>query len=161
MRLHFVVIPIHGGSAVEDELNHFMTSRRVAAVDRQFVPDGARSAWAICVTYVDGGAAAPGVTDPSSKKGVDYRDQLPPAEFLIYSKLRDLRKQLAQRDGVPPYALFTNEQLAEMVRRSVRTAAELSTIEGVGPTRIEKYAVAFLEVLNAPPPAAQPSSGPA
>lgn len=161
MRLHFVVIPIHGGSVVEDELNQFLTTRRVAAVDRQFVPDGARSAWAICVTYVDGGAASPGTTDPSGKKGsVDYRDVLPPDQFQVYSRLRELRKQVSQRDGVPPYALFTNEQLAEMVRRNVRTAAELAKVDGVGPARVEKYAVAFLEILNAPPtvPAQPPST---
>lgn len=160
MRLHFALIPIHGGEMAQNELNHFLAARRVAAVDRQFVSDGARSAWAICVTYVDGGVTTPGTTDSSGKKGVDYRDVLPPAEFQVYSKLRDLRKQVAQRDGVPPYAVFTNEQLAEMVRRNVRTAAELAKIDGVGPARVEKYATAFLEVLNAPPSAAASPSAP-
>lgn len=32
--------------------------------------------------------------------------------LLSYARLRDLREQLAQTEGVPPQALFTNERLA-------------------------------------------------
>lgn len=110
MRLHFVTVPIHGCTAAEEELNQFLATHRVIAVDRQLVSDGARSAWAICVTYVD---ASPSATaDAAGKKRVDYREILPDAEFQVFAKLRDLRKQLAEREGVPPYALFTNDQLA-------------------------------------------------
>jgi superfamily II DNA helicase RecQ len=156
MRLHFVTVPIHDGAAAENDLNQFLGSRRVVSVDRHLVPDGTRSAWAICVTYLDGGpsAGAGGSADPSSKKRLDYREVLPPAEYLVFAKLRDLRKQLAERDGVPPYAVFTNEQLADMVRLRARSAAELARIEGIGPARIEKYSVSFLEILCAAPPPA-------
>lgn len=157
MRLHFVTIPIHGGGAAEGELNSFLGSHRVVAVDRHLVPDGMRSTWAICVAYVDGSpdAPAPDVSDP--KKRVDYREILPPAEFQVFAKLRELRKQVAEQDGVPPYAVFTNEQLADMVRRKARSAADLGRIEGIGPARVEKYAARFLEILCAPLPTASPA----
>lgn len=161
MRLHFVTVPIHNCAAAEDELNNFLGSRRVVAVDRQLVPDGTRSAWAVCVAYVDGSpvAAASDAADPSGKRGrPDYREILPAAEFQVFARLRDLRKQIAEQDGVPPYAVFTNEQLADMVRRSVRSAADLARIEGIGPARIEKYAVRFLEILCAVPSATPPSA---
>lgn len=154
MRLHFITVPVHGSAAAEAELNQFLGSHRVAAVDRQLVPDGTRSAWAICVAYVDGNsvATASETGDPSGKKRVDYREILPASEFQVFAKLRDLRKQLAERDGVPPYAVFTNEQLADMVRRGVRSAAELARIDGIGPARIEKYSTRVLEILCAAPP---------
>ena len=43
----------------------------------------------------------------------------PRAEFTVFAKLRSVRKLLADRQGVPAYALFTNEQLAAMVQRRV------------------------------------------
>jgi hypothetical protein len=49
MRLHFVTVPIHGSAEAEEELNQFLATHRVIAVDRQLVTDGQRSAWAICV----------------------------------------------------------------------------------------------------------------
>ena len=54
---------------------------------------------------------------------------------------------IAEREGVPPYALFNNDQLAAMVRTKVRTKEDMGRIDGVGPGRIEKYAESFLEVL--------------
>jgi len=43
--------------------------------------------------------------------------------------------------------VFTNEQLADMVKKRVSTKAALKEIEGVGESRIEKYAEAVLERL--------------
>ncbi|MCF1182035.1 HRDC domain-containing protein [Marichromatium gracile] len=59
-----------------------------------------------------------------------------------------MRKTLAEQAGVPVYAIFSNEQMAEMVTRRVETASALSEIAGVGEARVEKYGAAFLEVLG-------------
>jgi superfamily II DNA helicase RecQ len=80
---------------------------------------------------------------------VDYREVLSAAEFQVYAHLRALRKTLADRDGVPAYALFTNDQLAAMVRQRVDSAAALGRIDGVGPARVEKYGATFLDALRA------------
>jgi superfamily II DNA helicase RecQ len=152
MRLHFITVPIHGSADAEAELNQFLAAHRVIAVDRQLVADGQRSAWAICVTYVDTPAAG-ATLDASKKSRVDYRDLLPGPEFQVFARLRDLRKQLADKEGVPPYALFTNEQLADMVRRPVRSLADLARLDGVGPARLEKYGRAFLDLLLSAPAA--------
>ena len=159
MRFHFVTVPIHGSAVAEEELNQFLANHRAIAVDRQLVTDGPRSAWAICVTYADAGAGA--ATDASKKARVDYREILSDAEFQVFAKLRELRKKLSEHEGVPPYALFTNEQLADMVRRQVRSAADLARIDGVGPARLEKYGRAFLEILRAAPSMPAPPAAPA
>jgi hypothetical protein len=40
---------------------------------------------------------------------------LPPEQFAMFSKLRQLRKDISHRDNVPPYALFTHEHRAARV----------------------------------------------
>ncbi len=77
---------------------------------------------------------------------------LSPEDFAVFSKLREVRKALAERDAVPPYAVFTNEQLAAMVTGKVTTPAALAKLDGVGAARIEKYSAPMLAVL-APAPA--------
>lgn len=94
--------------------------------------------------YLDG--KGPTVAGKGSK--VDYREVLSEADFKLFARLRTLRKELAEHEGVPAYALFTNEQLAAMVARRVRTPAELGAIPGVGAARVEKYASRFLELLG-------------
>ena len=172
MRLHFLAIPVFDPAEGESELNRFLSTHRIIALDRQLVSDGPRNAWAVCISYVPGGApstadpvpAAIPERKPSDPRRIDYRDTLPPAEFQVFAKLRALRKTLSDRDGVPPYALFTNDQLAQMVKRRVRTLAELGDLDGIGPARLKKYGQAFLAVLNEPdttPSADPPDVAPA
>jgi hypothetical protein len=49
----------------------------------------------------------------SKRAKVDYRELLSAGDFVLFAKLRILRKGMAEREAVPAYALFTNEQLAE------------------------------------------------
>ena len=117
MLLRFFTVPIHDGDEAAEELNRFLGAHRIVAIDRQFVQDGPNSAWALCVTYVQASNRP-----PSAKRGkIDYREVLSEPDFAVFAQLRALRKTLADKEGVPAYALFTNEQLAEMVQRRVRT----------------------------------------
>jgi len=71
-----------------------------------------------------------------------------PEDFEVYAALRELRKEVAERDGVPPYAVFNNAQLAEMVQKRIRSSEELGRISGVGPSRVEAHGSRFLERLT-------------
>jgi len=66
---------------------------------------------------------------------------------VVFSRLRELRKELAQTEAVPVYALFTNEQLAQMVQRRCHSNSDLAQIEGIGDSRIGKYAERILPLL--------------
>jgi superfamily II DNA helicase RecQ len=150
MQLRFFTIPIHGGGDIADELNRFLAGSRILSIDRQLVQDGANSAWAICVGFESAGQGRPSsAMGGTSKQGkVDYREVLNETDFAVYAHLRSLRKEIADREGLPAYALFTNEQMAEMVQRRVATEAAMREIQGIGDARMEKYADAFLQVLR-------------
>jgi superfamily II DNA helicase RecQ len=82
-----------------------------------------------------------------ARNRVDYKAILPQEEFAVYSQLREMRKELAQTEAVPVYALFTNEQLAQMVQRRCRSKSDLAQIDGIGESKIEKYADSLLPLL--------------
>ncbi|MDA9120080.1 HRDC domain-containing protein, partial [Opitutales bacterium] len=42
---------------------------------------------------------------------VDYKEILEPADFACFVRLRELRKELAKKEEVPAYAIFTNINL--------------------------------------------------
>ncbi len=127
-------------------MNAFLRGHRVLAVKKEFVPDGENSFWTFCVEFLDG---APGGALPTGSKRpkVDYKEVLKPEEFEVFSRLREWRKAVAEKEGVPVYVVLSNEQLAEMVRRRASSKAQLKEIEGVGDARIEKYGAALLERL--------------
>ncbi len=67
----------------------------------------------------------------------------------LWGALRACRKELADAQGVPPYVIFHDATLAEMIAVRPRTAAELLGVTGVGRTKLEKYGDAFLRVIRA------------
>ncbi len=144
MKYRFFHIPALDSEAEETALNDFCARHRVASVEKSLVVNGLSSYWAVCVTYQDGTSKLPVV-----RKGrIDYREVLNEADFAIFARLRTLRKELAENEGVPAYALFTNEQLAGMVTGRVTNAADLQAIEGVGEGKMHKYGEAFLALLT-------------
>ena len=155
MRIRFFAIPTLGGEAAADDLNRFLASHRVAAIDRALVQDRANSFWAISVTVVQTDSRP----HSAKKESIDYKSVLSDSDFTIFAKLRSLRKTLADQEGVPAYALFTNEQLADMARSRVTTASGLREIQGVGDARVRKYGEAFIGLLRTEASAALPPNG--
>lgn len=144
MKFEFFSIPALSPGEGQQELNSFCSINRIASIEKQFVANGEQSYWAICVSYLD---KEKKITAPGKSK-VDYREVLEEPDFAVFSKLRSLRKTLAEQEGVPVYALFTNEQLADMVRGRVTTLSGLAAIENVGKSRLDKYGTQFLEILH-------------
>lgn len=142
-----MAIPVVSPETAEAELNSFLQSHRVLSVERRWVDQGSQSFWAICIDYH---AGSPSATNEfkANKSKVDYREVLSPEQFARFAKLRDLRKQVAQTEAVPVYTIFTNEQLAEMMRQNCSSPADLEKISGVGDGRVTKYGAKFLELLS-------------
>ncbi|MCU7800235.1 MAG: DNA helicase RecQ [gamma proteobacterium symbiont of Lucinoma myriamae] len=69
-------------------------------------------------------------------------------EKLIWEALRTKRNELAQEQGVPAYIIFHDATLMEMVEYHPTTVHELSQINGVGATKLEKYGDEFLFILK-------------
>jgi len=66
----------------------------------------------------------------------------------LFEELRALRRQIADREGVPAYVIFHDATLREMAAQRPATAGELLEIGGVGVKKLEKYGDEFLAVLN-------------
>ena len=75
-------------------------------------------------------------------------DVLPPEDEELFQRLRTLRKDLADRQGVPAYIVFSDKVLKEMAARRPNTPAELLAVPGVGPAKLERYGEAFLQALG-------------
>ncbi len=145
MKYKFFAIPARNPDGAEDSLNSFCSQHRISFVEKHLVADGVNSFWSICVTWLEG-EEAPSASS-QKKPTVDYKQVLSEEDFALYLELRNLRKELADSHSVPPYALFTNEQLAIMVQQRINSKAALQTVPGVGKSRVEKYGDVFLRKL--------------
>ncbi|MDG9925417.1 MULTISPECIES: DNA helicase RecQ [unclassified Pseudomonas] len=65
-----------------------------------------------------------------------------------WEALRTLRRKLAEEHSVPPYVIFPDSTLLEMLRSQPRNLSEMAQVSGVGARKLERYGEAFLEVLS-------------
>lgn len=66
----------------------------------------------------------------------------------LWEALRVCRKHLADRNNVPPYVIFHDATLLQMAADKPQSLEELLAISGVGQTKLERYGMAFLEVVR-------------
>lgn len=145
MKIDFFCITVREGEQETERLNQLLNSFRVLSVDREFVADGVNSFWSICVQYQSPNQRPQAM---GRKSSVDYREVLSPEDFLIYARLRELRKSIASEEAIPPYSVFTNEHLAQMVLRRVTALSAMKEIEGIGESRVSKYGEKFKAELD-------------
>lgn len=127
-------------------INKFLRSHRILRVEKQFVPDGTNSQWCFCVEYLEGG-------EPQKRSGkkstrIDYREVLPQEAFARFARYREIRKALAEQEGIPPFVIFTDKEIAAMAEVETLTPAILRSIKGIGEKKIAKYANHFISTSN-------------
>lgn len=66
----------------------------------------------------------------------------------LWHALKAKRTELASEQGVPPYLIFHDSTLLEMLNQKPGSLTEMSTISGVGQTKLTRYGDAFLQVLE-------------
>ncbi len=70
------------------------------------------------------------------------------ADEELWEALKALRKSLADDLGVPPFHIFHDATLMEMVQYRPQSNSELLSVNGVGQVKLEKFGEEFLSVLD-------------
>jgi superfamily II DNA helicase RecQ len=149
LQYKFFIIPIKDLSAGEEAFNRFLRTVRLLSIDRKFVENAENSFWALSVEYLDSQKSEESMGKRAGRsKKIDYREILSPEDFALYAKLRDWRKITGEKESVPLYTIFTNEQLAAMAQQKIKTLEELGALTGIGAARVDKYGQDVLTVIQ-------------
>jgi ATP-dependent DNA helicase RecQ len=66
----------------------------------------------------------------------------------LFDRLRDLRLSIAEEQSVPPYAIFPDKTLLELVKYRPQTLQQLGCISGVGEVKLERFGDVFLNAME-------------
>ncbi len=137
MQFKFFNIPVNDIENAGEELNKFLRSHRVLEVWHQLANNNNGVAWHFSVKYLD----SPKSLQQEKKQNdrIDYREVLDEETFTKYSCLREGRKAIAAEDGLPVYAVFTNEELANVARLPEINENSLTTVNGIGHKKAERF----------------------
>ena len=81
------------------------------------------------------------------KKGA-VAAELSEKDAELFESLRELRREIASEEKVPPYMVFADKTLAGMCVMHPVTRDEMLEVSGVGEHKLEKYGDRFLEILR-------------
>jgi ATP-dependent DNA helicase RecQ len=87
---------------------------------------------------------------PDQARGRDAA-ATPAGGHELFERLRKLRKQLADAQGLPPYVIFHDATLREMVERRPQTLDQFAGIRGVGEGKLARYGQQFIAALSEAP----------
>lgn len=146
MQLKFFTFPVLNASNEEESLNKFLRSVKVPEIKRELVMAGDNAYWAICVLYLSINNNESNSSAARAK--TDYKELLSDIEFKKFCYFRKIRKQIADSDAVPAFAVFTDHELSEIAKLEDINSSTLKKINGIGVKKIEKYGLKFCTLIN-------------
>ncbi|MFK7730667.1 MAG: DNA helicase RecQ [Pseudomonadales bacterium] len=93
---------------------------------------------------------------PRNKNAKSQYGGLSESDHQLWDALKETRTRLAETQGVPPYVIFHDATLMEMMEYRPLSSSAFLQLNGVGDAKLEKYGSEFLEVIQS---FQDPSSG--
>ena len=100
----------------------------------------------------ESGSRARGLASASAAgdSGVAFGAYVPDDdEEALFQRLRELRRDIAQEIGKPPYIVFSDRTLRDMARIRPVTDAQFLAVNGVGESKLRQYGRRFMEAVAA------------
>lgn len=129
-------------------LNEFLRDKDVISVRDHFFVKDSTPYLALLVTYNSGMTLSDiPIEKPSKRQDDDWRKLIKEADKPLFEALREWRAERCKQEGVPPYIICTNRQLALMLQKRPQSLSKLGDIDGFGKAKLEKYGADILNIL--------------
>ena len=79
---------------------------------------------------------------------LDPRKELDEKEKVIYDALRTWRAARAKQEGIPPYMIVNNKQLAKIIRLKAKSNSDLAKVDGIGEAKTKQYGQEILNTIK-------------
>jgi len=127
----------------------FLADKDVLSIhDHYFEKDGIPYiALVVCFRTKAVDPVVEGLADKKSKRDESWREFLPEADWPLFNTLRNWRNERSKQEGIPPYVICNNRQLAEIIKSRCNSLEALRQIEGLGDAKLTKYGQQLLALL--------------
>ena len=88
------------------------------------------------------------LTERKSKKKRAGLDKFSSSDFILFESLREKRRELATVQEIPPYTIFHDSTLVDMVSYQPTTLDKFSQLNGVGQAKRLKYGQIFIDIIQ-------------
>ena len=120
-----------------EELNKFVLNKKIIHRETAFFVRNNVPHWTVFLEYET-------IIDPAGKEA----GSLTEAGKLCYEKLRQWRRETADKEGVPPFVVARNSQLVEIITNEPVSIEALKQINGFGQKKCAKYGAAITDIIR-------------
>ena len=128
-------------------LSNFLADKEVNRWESEFFERKNESFWTILIEYR---SLSHDETPQKTQKNKDesYKELLSENDWPLFKVLREWRGELSKKEGIPPYIVFKNIQLANLAVMRPFSLNGLQEIEGIGKAKTEKYGKDVLQIIS-------------
>ena len=147
MKLKVITLRLDPATGLFDDkgLAEFQLGKDVLEVSEHFLVHESIPTLALVMRYRDLPDGVRPSPDPVRK---DWRAELDPDGKRIYDEMRLWRGRRAKRDGLPPYLILNNRELAELAMKRPASLTQLREIDGVGEAKSARWGEELLAILS-------------
>jgi hypothetical protein len=121
-------------------LANFLSDKTVVRWESHFFTNKNEHYWTVIVEYTSlSTPSAPLSIKKEKKKNEEYKKILTGNDWPLFKRLREWRSEKGKAQGVPPYIILTNVQLAHISATRPQSLNALQEIQGVGNAKKQKY----------------------
>jgi ATP-dependent DNA helicase RecQ len=129
-------------------MREFIKDKEVLSINEHFFVKNEMPYLVLVMTYLPTRAETLDARSQTGDgKNESWRELVKTEDVPLFNALRDWRSERCKRDGLPPYIICTNRQLAMIVNTRPESFAKLAQIDGIGKAKVEKYGEEILAVL--------------
>lgn len=126
----------------EAVLNDYLERYEIIDLNVQLI-QGDINFWSVFINYEE-----KQIKSTSNKANVNAEELLSEEETVIYDKLKNWRAEKARESQLPPYVIFHNAHLVAIAKHKPGNFEDLENVKGLGKSKIEKFGVEIIEVLE-------------
>ena len=129
-------------------MSNFLADKEILRWESNFFERKNEYFWTVLVEYRQSFSA---LSEPTSRTGKikdeSYKEMLTDNDWPLFKMLREWRSELSKEEGVPPYVICNNMQLARITVLRPASLNALQTVDGIGKAKIEKYGKVILQKI--------------
>jgi len=90
------------------------------------------------------------LASPRLQKASYWQQKTPQKSYdrVLFAKLRELRKAIADGEDIAPFIVFNDATLSELARIQPKTSSEMLSVSGIGDVKLSRYGKPFLTLIK-------------
>ncbi|MCY4643826.1 MAG: HRDC domain-containing protein [Bacteriovoracales bacterium] len=152
MQVKVFTLPFNSGVGVfdDEEFNSFAKDKEIIGVNDYLFERNGTPYLTLVLKYKQSSSvqtlASSEKIREKSKGDEEWRKILDDDSMPLFNTLRQWRNEKSKKDGVPPYVILNNKQLAELCQKRPQSKYDLMKIDGIGKAKAERYGDEILKL---------------